>query len=49
MVQTHQMKEMPAAADSQSHEALCNVQLSLKVCFDSEAGGTAWLWDFMNE
>lgn len=36
-----QMKETPAAVDSQSHEALCNVQLSLKVCFDSETGGTA--------
>lgn len=40
-MQMYQMKEMLAAADSQSHEALWNVQLSLKVCFDSETGGSA--------
>lgn len=40
-MQMYQMKEILAAADSQSDETLCNLRLSLKACFDRETGGTA--------
>lgn len=40
-MQMYQMKDMLAAAELPSHEALRNAQLSLAVCFDSETGGAA--------